>query len=97
MRNETKITLKYYKRHHPKMYLVIRKALAAALEADASAYEAREAFRMAERIIGEATPSPALSEFSDEVISSLNAIEEDSFTGFNICGRVSNEPCGENR
>ena len=96
MKHQTKTMCKYIISKHPKVEQIIRKTLAAALEADASAEEVITACRLAERLIAESTPSPPVSEFADETIAALDTLKEFPAARFDSGSWIGDEPGSEN-
>ncbi|MGM9592493.1 MAG: hypothetical protein ACI3VK_07265 [Oscillospiraceae bacterium] len=96
MTHETKTMCKHIIREHPKVEQIIRKTLAAAVEADASAEEAMTACRLAERLIAESTPSPPVSEFADEAIAALDTLKEFPAASFDSGSGIGDKPGSEN-
>ena len=95
MKYETTMLLRYQRKEHPIVTDIIKKTLAAALEADASADEVKTACRLTERIISESAPSPLVSEFADKEIAALDALEEVYAASFSSGVGIFNKPRGE--
>lgn len=96
MTHQTKTMCKYIISKHPKVEQIIRKTLAAALEADASIEETVTACRMAEKIIAESAPSPSVAEIADKAIAALDAFKEFAAASFDSGIGVCDKPCSEN-
>lgn len=97
MTQETRLILKNIIKAHPAVKQIIRKTLAAALEADASAEEIATACRLTERIVKEDSPSPRFAEFKNKTYSALDTIEEFAAADLDISCGVGDEPGSENR
>ena len=95
MNYETTMLLRYQRKEHPIVIDMIKKMLAAAMEADASADEVETACRLTARIVSEGAPSPLVSEFADKEIAALDALEEFYAARFNSGGGIFNKPRGE--
>lgn len=96
MTHQTKTMYKYIIGKHPTVEQIIRKTLAAALEADASIEETLTACRLTEKIIAESVPSPSVAEIADKAIAALDTLKEFTAASFDSGSWIGDEPGSEN-